>query len=222
MAMGDLDGWTPRPAPPDDLGLEGRYVRLERFDPAQHAEPIHLRAVQHPDIWAYMLSGPFVDAADYGQTIMGYDAKPDHLFFALFDKDLGDFAGHASYLRINPDHGTIELGHIALTPLMQRGRAATEAWYLMMRWAFDAGYRRFEWKCNAQNMASRKAAERLGFTFEGVHRQALVIKGRNRDTAWYSILDSEWPGVAQAFAKWLAPENFDAEGRQRHRLSEFR
>lgn len=218
----DLSHWTPPPAPPDDLGFDGRYVRLERFQAARHAAPIHAHGANHPEMWYYMLGGPFGTPAAYGADVEGYDAKPDHLFFALFDKDLGDFAGHASYLRINPAQGSIELGHIALTPAMQRSRAATEAWALMMAWAFDAGYRRFEWKCNAANAASRRAAERLGFQFEGIHRQAMIIKGKNRDTAWYSVLDHEWSNVHAALSAWLAPENFDADGRQKSRLAALR
>lgn len=220
--MTDLDGWTQRTAPPDDLTLEGAYVRLDRFVAARHAAPIHTRAADHPDIWKYMLSGPFAGAAAYGGAIEALDRQPDQVFFALFDRDLGDFAGHASFLRINPEHGSIELGHIVLTPSMQRSRAATEAWALMMGWAFGAGYRRFEWKCDACNAASRRAAERLGFTFEGIHRQALVIKGRNRDTAWYSVIDREWSAVSAALTAWLQPENFDESGRQRRTLASLR
>ncbi|MEO1240086.1 MAG: GNAT family protein [Pseudomonadota bacterium] len=218
----DLSTWNPPPAPPDDLDFDGRHVRLERFKANRHGAPIHARAKDCPDMWAYLPYGPFRDAIAYGAAIEEFDGAEDQLFFALFDKDLGDFAGHASYLRINPSHGTIELGHIALTPSMQRSRAATEAWALMMGWAFDAGYRRFEWKCNAANAASRRAAERLGFTFEGVHRQAMIVKGMNRDTAWYSVLDSEWPSVRGGLSAWLDPENFTAEGRQKKRLSALR
>lgn len=218
----NLTDWVPRAAPPKDLEFDGRYVRLERFDAACHAAAVHARAVDHPGLWDYMLGGPYTDSASYGAAVEALDQNEDHQFYALYDKDLGDFAGHASYLRINPDHGTIELGHILLTPSMQRSRAATEAWSLMMAWAFDAEYRRFEWKCNAANAASCKAAERLGFSFEGTHRQALVVKGKNRDTAWFSVLDSEWPGVQNALQAWLQPTNFTKEGRQRRSLSSFR
>jgi RimJ/RimL family protein N-acetyltransferase len=122
-------------------------------------------------------------------------------------------------LRITPASGSIELGHIALSTELQRGRAATEAWFLMIDWAFGAGYRRFEWKCNAANLASRRAAQRLGLSFEGVFRQHMVVKGRNRDTAWFAAIDREWPGLSQAFQTWLAPENFDAVGKQHRALS---
>ncbi len=222
MSDQDLTNWSACPSPPDDLELEGQYVRLERFDASRHAGPIHARAADHPQIWEFMLGGPYDAAEAYGAAVEALDQAANMMFFAIFDKDLGDFAGHCSYLRINPAHGSIELGNIALTPSMQRSRAATEAWVLMMGWAFDAGYRRFEWKCNALNQASRRAAVRLGFQFEGVHRQAMVIKGKNRDTAWYSILDTEWPNVNAAFRHWLAPGNFGADGQQLKRLSDFR
>ncbi|MEM9708229.1 MAG: GNAT family protein [Pseudomonadota bacterium] len=221
METGDLSNWRAPLAPPDDLGLEGRYVRLEPFDPARHANPIHARAEAHPEIWDYMLDGPHADGVAYGAAITQLGAPPDINFFALYSKDLGDFGGHASFLRINPTHGSIELGHILLTPSLRQSRAATEAWALMMGWAFEAGYRRFEWKCNALNASSCRAAERLGFTFEGIHRQALVAKGKNRDTAWYSVIDSEAPRVLGALDRWLAPENFDEDGLQRQPLRAF-
>jgi RimJ/RimL family protein N-acetyltransferase len=126
-----------------------------------------------------------------------------------------------NYLRITPEAGTIEVGHICIAPELQRGRAATEAMYLMMRWAFEAGYRRYEWKCNALNIASRRAAERLGFSYEGVFRQAAVVKGRNRDTAWFACIDADWPALRECYDVWLSAANFDATGRQKERLSDL-
>jgi len=139
----------------------------------------------------------------------------------LRDAASGQCGGIASFLRISPEAGSIEVGHICISPAMQRGAAMTEAMFLMMDWAFRAGYRRYEWKCNALNLASRRAAQRLGFSFEGVFRQHLVVKGRNRDTAWFSVIDSEWPALLEAYAAWLHPSNFDARGRQRERLSDL-
>src|SRR5262249_42598244 len=133
----------------------------------------------------------------------------DPVFLAIVDAATGLAAGVASYLRIDPPNGSIEVGHIALSPRLQRTPAATESMYLMMNWAFSAGYRRYEWKCNALNEASRRAAMRLGLSYEGVFRQAAVVKGRNRDTAWYATIDSEWPALKQAFERWLDPANFD-------------
>jgi RimJ/RimL family protein N-acetyltransferase len=145
--------------------------------------------------------------------------RDDPWFVALIDRATGRAAGVASYLRIDPAAGSIEVGHINLAPAIQRTRAATEAMYLMMRWAFEAGYRRYEWKCNALNLGSRRAAERYGLSFEGVFRQATVVKGRNRDTAWFAAIDGEWPALKAAFETWLAPANFDAGGRQLTPLS---
>ena len=145
----------------------------------------------------------------------------DPLFYVVRQRDSGHCSGVASYLRITPQSGAIEVGHINLSPELHRSRAATEAMFLMMRWAFAAGYRRYEWKCDALNMASRVAAQRLGFSFEGVFRQATIVKGRNRDTAWFSVIDSEWPALAEAFRAWLDPRNFDASGRQRESLSDL-
>lgn len=141
------------------------------------------------------------------------------MFFAIKDKRADQWRGVASYLRIAPQAGSIEVGHINFAPALQRSPAATDAMYQMMRWAFGAGYRRFEWKCDALNIGSRRAAQRLGLSFEGIFRQAAVVKGRNRDTAWFAAIDSEWPALSAAFETWLAPENFDAGGRQRQSLS---
>lgn len=173
-------------------------------------------------MWAYLPYGPFESLATYGEWLGQMSSKPDPLFFAIIDQGSDRPVGVASYLRIDPEKGSIEVGHLAFSPLLQRTAAATEAMYLMMARAFALGYRRYEWKCNTLNAASRAAAERLGFTFEGVFRQAAVVKGRNRDTAWYSVIDGEWPRLREAFERWLAPANFDETGRQRAPLATFR
>jgi RimJ/RimL family protein N-acetyltransferase len=173
-------------------------------------------------MWTYLAYGPFPDEASYTAWIVDRETSTDPLFFAYVEQAQRRPVGVGSYLRIDPPNGVIEVGHLAYSPLLQRTIAATEAMYLMMRHAFELGYRRYEWKCNAINLGSRRAAERLGFTFEGVFRQHMVYKGRNRDTAWYSIVDAEWPRVRSGFERWLAPGNFDASGRQRRTLEACR
>jgi RimJ/RimL family protein N-acetyltransferase len=209
--------WRPPPAPPR-APFEGRYVRLEPLA-ASHAGELFAAYAGADAVWEYLGYGPFASEADYADWIAAAASGSDPLFFALRDLGTGQAAGVASYLRIQPQAGSIELGHIALSPALQRSRAATEAWFLMMDWAFSAGYRRFEWKCNALNLASRRAAERLGLSYEGIFRQALIVKGRNRDTAWFAAIDGEWPALRAAFLRWLAPANFDTSGRQRERLA---
>jgi RimJ/RimL family protein N-acetyltransferase len=211
-------GWTP-PLPPGPPVIEGRLVRLERLDPARHAADLHAANSASDAIWDYMPYGPFADLAEYRTWAEGMAAQSDPFFYALCDRATGRAGGVASFLRISPAAGSIEVGHIALAPVLQRHPAATEAMALMMGWAFAAGYRRYEWKCNALNLPSRRAAQRLGLSYEGTFRQAAVIKGRNRDTAWFAAIDSEWPRLSAAFARWLAPGNFDAAGRQRESLS---
>jgi len=213
-----IPGWTPRPRPAADLVLEGRRCRLEPLDADRHAAGLHAAFARAPDdgLWTYLPQGPFADAGAYREWVRGAAHREDPLFLAVVDRAGGAPTGVASYLRISPEHGTIEVGWITFSPALQGTTAATEAMALMLRHAFDdLGYRRYEWKCDALNAPSRRAALRLGFTFEGVHRQAQVVKGRNRDTAWYSILDSEWPAVREALDAWLDPANFDADGRQR-------
>ena len=169
-------------------------------------------------MWTYLAYGPFRSRADYRAWIELNAVTTDPLFFAIVDNATGRATGVAAYLRIDPANGSIEIGHLAYSPALQRTAAATEAMYLMIRRAFDLGYRRCEWKCNDLNEPSKTAARRLGFTFEGLFRQAMVVKGRNRDTAWFSIIDTEWPVHRAAFECWLAPDNFDANGRQRTAL----
>ncbi|CAN0606357.1 unnamed protein product, partial [Ectocarpus sp. 12 AP-2014] len=161
----------------------------------------------HDAVWDYMPVGPFSSASQYHRWVRDHENKPDPFFYAIRNKDTDKWEGAASYLRIKPESGSIEVGYISLSPALQRTRAATDAMFLMMKWAFEAGYRRYEWKCDALNAPSRKAAQRLGFSYEGVFRQATVVKGRNRDTAWFAIIDKEWPALKEAFEAWLAPSN---------------
>ncbi len=209
--------WPPREA------LEGPRVRLEPLEPDRHAECLY--ELSHTDeaaraLWTYLPYGPFEEISAFRAWLEERAAEKDPLFFAVHDKALGKAAGMTSYLRITPLHGVIEIGHIWFSPPLQRTPAATEALFLMMQNAFDKlGNRRLEWKCNALNDASRRAARRLGFKFEGIFYQHLVVKGLNRDSAWYSILDQEWPRVRANFETWLSPDNFDAEGNQKASLA---
>lgn len=214
-----LAGWRPPELPGPEV-IEGRFARLERLHP-RHAAALHAANRADDAIWDYLPYGPFADAGAYGDWLAGMAGRADPFFYAILDKDSGAWGGVASWLRITPEAGSIEVGHLNFAPRLQGRRAATEAMALMMGWAFGAGYRRYEWKCNARNLASRRAAERLGLSYEGIFRQAAVVKGRNRDTAWFAGIDSEWPRLSAAFETWLAPENFDAEGRQRRRLSDL-
>jgi RimJ/RimL family protein N-acetyltransferase len=212
--------WVP-PPPPPRAPLDGHYCRLEPLDPDVHAAPLFAAYSTEPDArgWTYLAYGPFADAESYHAWLVANATSADPLFFTIIDKSDNQPAGVASYLNIAPAAGSIEVGHLYFSPRLRRSRAATEALYLLMKHAFELGYRRYEWKCNALNAPSRAAAERLGFTFEGLFRQASVVKGYNRDTAWYSILDKEWPARRAAFETWLDPANFDAAGGQRVSLS---
>ena len=214
--------WTPRAAP-DGRPLVGRWCRVvplgEEHVPSLYAE---VCAPGTEDDWAYLATGPYAEVDDFAAMCRAATTEPQRLSMAVLDAD-GRPVGMASYLRIQPEHGSIEVGSILHGPSLQRTTAATEAMYLLMSHAFDdLGYRRLEWKCNALNARSCRAAERLGFTFEGIFRQHMIVKGGNRDTAWYSILDREWPAVNAGFEAWLAEENFDTEGRQRRALGELR
>ncbi len=215
-----VPGWVPPPAPVGAV-LQGRFARLEPLSADTHAALLFRAFAGQDAVWDYMPYGPFSSAAQYHRWAREAADKPDPLFYAIENRETQTWGGVASYLRIDPAMGTIEVGHIALSPGLQRTRAATEAMYLMMAWAFDAGYRRYEWKCNALNLPSRRAAQRLGFSYEGVFRQAAVVKGRNRDTAWFAVTDRDWPALDEAFRVWLSPGNFDAGGHQRERLSDL-
>jgi RimJ/RimL family protein N-acetyltransferase len=217
-----VDGWTPPAAPPREA-IDGRTCRLEPLDAAHHGSGLHSANLLDTDHrnWTYLPYGPFQRLDDYLGWLRSVAGKDDPQFHAIVNRATGQAVGVASYLRIEPAAGSIEVGHINYSPLLQRTVAATEAMYLMMRRAFELGYRRYEWKCNALNAPSRAAAQRLGFSYEGVFRQARVDKGRNRDTAWYAAIDREWPALDSAFRRWLDPVNFDAQGRQRTSLSEL-
>jgi RimJ/RimL family protein N-acetyltransferase len=218
-----LPDWQP-PPPPPRLTLEGHFCRVEPLDVERHAAQLHAANSLDQDgrMWTYLFSGPFASFEEYRAWLEPRPASEDPLFFAFVDKARGQAVGLGSYLRIEPAHGSVEVGHLQYSPLLQRSAVATEAMYLMMKQAFELGYRRYEWKCDALNAASGRAAERLGFRFEGVFRQAVVCKGRSRDTAWYSIVDHEWPAHDAAFRAWLDPDNFDAQGRQRRSLAQVR
>jgi len=216
-----LPDWSPCARPPR-APMEGRFCRVEPIDPDRHVHALHEANCRDAEgrVWTYLPYGPFGSLAEYREWMVRTCLGEDPLFHAIVDLRTGKAAGVASYLRIDPAVGVIEVGHINYSPLLQGTTAATEAMYLMMRRVFDElGYRRYEWKCDALNAPSRHAAERLGFVYEGTFRQATIYKGRNRDTSWYAIIDRDWPRIKSAFERWLDPSNFDANGRQRQRLS---
>lgn len=222
--LGKRVQWTPveRPA---STTLHGAHVLLRPVDPGQDAGPLF--AVSHrpagdPAIWTYLPDGPYTSVEHLGAMLAWAATSTDPLYFVIVPVGEERPAGLCSYLRITPEFGVIEIGHIWFGPQLQRTTAATEAIYLLARHCFDElGYRRLEWKRNALNAASRRAAERFGFTFEGIFHNHQIVKGRNRDTAWFAILDEEWPQIRAGFQAWLAPENFDEDGRQRCSLREL-
>lgn len=201
--------------------LEGRLVLLEPLDPSVHGDALYegTHGEQREDLWRYLFEGPFADRSTFETHLKKASASEDPLFFAIVDKSSGLAVGQAAYLRMDLVHKVIEVGHILMTPKLQRTVGATEAMFLMAQHVFDLGYRRYEWKCNALNAPSMRAARRLGFTFEGIFRQHMIAKSRNRDTAWFSMLDSEWPARKANFERWLDPNNFDENGRQKLSLS---
>jgi RimJ/RimL family protein N-acetyltransferase len=219
-----LTDWTPRPRP-EPGELRGRHVLLRPLDPGADASALY--AESHPprgapDLWTYLFTGPYADADAYREALAGMAGSRDPLFFALARLPEGRPCGVASYLRITPEHGVIEIGNIWFGASLQRTTAATEAIYLLAAHAFDTlGYRRLEWKCDALNAPSRRAAARFGFTFEGTFRQHMVVKGRNRDTAWFAITDGEWPALRAGYEAWLDDANRDADGEQRRPLAEL-
>ncbi|WP_151718528.1 GNAT family N-acetyltransferase [Gemmobacter serpentinus] len=219
-ATGDLAHFAPAPHP-SGVVLEGSYTRLEPLDGEAHAADLYRAVAGEDGLWTFMPYGPFAGAAAYHRWVKDRETSRDPVFVAIRDLETGHVGGVAAFLRIDQANGVIEVGHICLAPELQKTRAATEAMFLMMQWAFAMGYRRFEWKCDARNLPSRRAAQRLGFSFEGIFRQHLIVKGQNRDTAWFSVIDSEWPGLDEAFRAWLAPANFSDGGRQRERLSDL-
>lgn len=218
----DLSTWTARPRP-RRAPLEGRYVRLEPLDPERHADELFAASsvTDADQRFQWLPEYPPVAEEAFRTWVEAKAASEDPLFFAVINKETGRVGGRQTLMRIDAANGVIEIGNIYWGPQIARTRAATEALYLFMRHVFDdLGYRRFEWKCNNANGPSKLAALRFGFQEEGVFRQHLVVKGQNRDTAWFSILDKEWPALKKGYETWLAPENFDREGQQRRRLAE--
>ena len=220
--------WKPPPRP-GPVTLRGRNVTLEPANAERHAGALWEAVRGHDELWAWLAAGPYANETAMMEALERWRQAESAVLLAIVPAETGDpdslrtghgppggrAAGWASYMRIKPAHGVVEVGNVLFSPSLQRTAAATEAMYLMASHVFDhLGYRRYEWKCNALNLASRRAAERLGFTFEGIFRQHMVVKGQSRDTAWFAMLDHDWPARKQAFETWLAPENFDREGRQ--------
>jgi len=218
----EVTNWNAPIFPSSEI-LTGRYCRVEPLDIKRHSAELFesYRVDDQGRMWTYLPYGPFRSIAEYRQVLETLMTKQDQQFYAIVDVKNKQALGVAAYLRINPEAGSIEVGHISYSPALQRSIIATEAMYLMMQKIFVAGYRRYEWKCNSLNAASTTSAIRLGFQFEGIFRQALVTKGRNRDTAWYSIIDSEWQKLKLMFEAWLVESNFDADGKQHKKLQAF-
>jgi RimJ/RimL family protein N-acetyltransferase len=220
--MTDLSAWQPRPRP-GRVTLAGSWCRLEPLDATRHGDSLFAASMAPgaEQRFRYLPDTP-LDRPGFDAWLARAVASEDPLFYAVLDAVTGRCEGRQSLLNIIPAHGTVELGHILWGPAIARGRVATEAMFLAASYAFDElGYRRFEWKCNALNEPSVRAARRFGFTYEGTFRQHMVIKGQNRDSSWFSILDREWPAIRAAFEQWLAPDNFDGRGAQRRRLADF-
>ena len=217
FSIGD---WTPPNRPPAEQMI-GQYSLLERLDPERDGRSLFDAYALDTKgrNWTYLPQGPFENYADFLTWLSSMAKQDDPFFFTIIDAASQTGVGVASYLRITPPAGSIEVGHIHYSPLLQKTPSATEAMYLMMRHAFELGYRRYEWKCDALNAPSRAAAQRLGLSYEGIFRQATVYKQRNRDTAWYATIDREWPDLKLVFEQWLDPNNFDNDGNQRTRLS---
>jgi RimJ/RimL family protein N-acetyltransferase len=215
-------GETPA-ALPGRQRIDGQRVSLVPLDAEAHAAPLFKLLSERPELWRYMFDAPPVDEQAFHDNLEAKALKDDQIFYTIVKKTNSLPVGVASYLRIEPMHRVIEVGNIMFSPQLQRTPEATEAMYLMAKYAFEElGYRRYEWKCNALNEPSRKAALRLGFAFEGIFRQHMIIKGENRDTAWFAMLDGDWPRIKTALEAWLAEENFDAQGRQKHSLAFLR
>lgn len=214
--------WTPRPRP-EPVTIAGRYVRIEPLDPVRHAKGLfHASAVSDADLkFTWLPESPIADLPTFRSWVDKVALSEDPIFYAVIDNDSGTVAGRQTLMRIDAVNGVVEIGNIYWGPLLARKRGATEALYLFARYVFDElGYRRFEWKCNDDNVPSKKAALRFGFHYEGLFRQHMIVKGLNRDTAWFSIIDKEWPNLKVAFEAWLEPDNFDAAGNQKRRLEE--
>lgn len=219
-----LPAWTARPLPARVV-LQGRFCRLEPLSAERHAAQLYAAFSQAADhrLWTYLTVGPFANEDAYCSFAQTAERSTDPMHFAVIDLARGTAVGTLALMRIDASHGVIEVGNVMFSPLLQRTPLSTEAQFLLMQYAFaDLGYRRYEWKCDSLNAPSRRTALRLGFTYEGIFRQALVYKGRSRDTAWFSITDQEWPQVRQALTQWLAPNNINAGGQQQARLESFR
>lgn len=217
-------GWTPRPVPPR-TPMQGRFCIVEPLDPERHAAQLFAAYAEDTggQLWTYLPRGPYAMPDDYRRWAEDAATRDDPLTHAILDNATGAAVGTAAYMRIEPAVGVIEIGSITYSPRLRRRPAATEAMYLMMRRVFDElGYRRYEWKCDSLNAPSRAAARRLGFRYEGLFRQATITRGRNRDTAWFSVIDKEWPALRQAFERWLEPANFSVDGQQRQNLASLR
>lgn len=223
--IGDaVNDWTPRERPAR-IVIEGKHCRLEPLDMDRHGADLFDAYGRAPDgrDWTYLFAGPFTDADAFRDYLTKAAASTDPLHYSVIDLSSGKAVGTLALMRIEPVHGVIEVGSVTFSPLLKQTRISTEAQYLLMRYAFDdLGYRRYEWKCDSLNAPSRKTALRLGFEFEGIFRQAIVYRGRNRDTAWYAIIDRDWPRVRRGFERWLADDNFDADGKQRAPLAQLR
>ena len=219
-----LPGWSARLKPPR-TAIAGRFCRVVPLDPERHVAQLFAAYADDAEgrLWTYLPRGPYASLDEYRAWAEGACRLDDPLTHAIIDNSTGDAVGTAAFMRIEPAVGVIEVGSITYSPRLQRTPAATEAMYLMMRRVFDElGYRRYEWKCDSLNAPSRAAALRLGFRYEGLFRQATINKGRNRDTTWFSVIDSEWPALRAAFDAWLDPANFDADGKQRRSLASLR
>jgi len=217
----EVAGWKSPPFPPH-VTLQGRYCRLVPLSSAAHAADVYAAQAEDRDgtRWTYSFHGPYADFAAYERWVKGAESSRDPQFYAIVDEPAGRAVGTCAYMRIDPAHGVIEVGNIYFSPRLAQTRAATEAMYLLMANAFALGFRRYEWKCDSCNLPSRVAAVRFGFTYEGTFRQAIVNKGRNRDTTWFAIVDGDWNGgLREAYLRWLDASNFDAAGKQKLRLS---
>jgi RimJ/RimL family protein N-acetyltransferase len=218
-----VPNWEGAQAPTRET-IIGRYCQLRPLDIENHARELweSFSLESSGASWTYLPDGPFADYKGFLVWLENMNAREDMVIFAIVSAEIRKAVGIASYLRIDPKAGSIEVGYLHFSPLLQRTCAATEAMFLMMKRAFELGFRRYEWKCHALNAPSRRAALRLGFTFEGIFRQATVVKGHSRDTAWFSVVNSEWLTLQRAFEKWLAPANFDGEGHQKQSLEACR
>ena len=215
-----LSTWNTCPKPAKKT-MVGAYCRLEALDATCHCDGLWqaYTADTEDRIWTYLPYGPFTTQSQFALWLSDHSATEDPLFYAIIDTSSGKAVGIATYLRIQPEVGVIEVGHINYSPALQQTTAATEAMYLMMKNAFELGYRRYEWKCDNLNLGSQKAAKRLGFSYDGLFKQATIYKGRNRDTAWFSILDASWPSIDAEYQRWLAADNFTSDGIQLSKLS---